>query len=493
MKTPFLFVALVAICLSPLQAEVRMNALFGDHMVLQRDMEVPIWGMAGPGEGITVSFAGQSVATKADAEGKWMVRLKPLAASSQPRELRVRGSNELVFSDVLVGEVWLCSGQSNMGLSVARSDHTPEDLTVDDSPPIRLMKVTKNPSRTPAFDLLKSKWTLATPEFVNSFSAVAYFFARQIGEKQNVPIGLIAPFYGATPAEAWVSLEGLGKSPSLSPYVAEFEAATSRKPAPSAVESDNDSPSADAGPGKKGGAKKDSQIATYLYNGMIHPVQPFGIRGVIWYQGENNAKEREDAERYAVLFPALIADWREKWGQGNFPFLFVQLAGWRPGENWPWLRDAQLKSLSVPATAMAVTLDIGEAKDIHPKNKKDVARRLALAARHVAYGEDIVHSGPIFESMTLSGNSARLKFAHAGGGLCAGKDASALPLTGFEIAGADNNFVKADAAIDGNAVVVSNDSVPVPKAVRYGWSGFPDANLYNKEGLPASPFSAVER
>ncbi len=480
-------------------ADVQVPELFSDHMVLQRDQENPVWGTADPDETVTATLGDQEVRTKADSGGKWSLKLKPLPASLQPLELKISGKNKLVIRDVLIGEVWLCSGQSNMGLGLKRAHYNSEDLTQSSNYPLRFFKVPKTASHQPSTNC-KSEWILPEPRLMEGTSAVAYFYGKELYETLKIPIGLLISYTGNTPIEAWISLEALQGNPNFQPFVAEYEEAKKRPITITTSNNDLDPPPADARAGTKGGSKKDNQVSTVLYNAMIHPLQPYGIRGAIWYQGENNGRSPEMAEQYAPLLSTLISSWRQQWGQGDFPFLYVQLAGFKGGTNWPWLRNSQLKTLNIPATGMAVAIDIGEEKNIHPKNKKEVAHRLTLAARHLAYREDLVYSGPLYESMTIVGDKITVKFKHPGSGLCVGKSSkeNAPPATstdgliGFEIAGSDGVFVKAEASIIGETIVAQSNKVPNPKSVRYGWDGFPIVNLYNKEGLPASPFTTEE-
>jgi len=337
---------------------------------------------------------------------------------------------------------------------------------------------------------VNGKWAVCTPESVAHFSAVAHFFGLELRHDLKRPIGLISSDVGGTPAQAWTSLSALQKDPPFTNYVDAYQKIAANLP-----KAGEGSPSASAPP-----AKVPSGTPTVLYNGMIAPLMPYAIKGVIWYQGESNSNKGLE---YRTLFPRLISDWREKWNQGDFPFLFVQLANYRgpqtkPSEgDWAYLREAQLMTLALPNTGMAVAIDIGDATTIHPKDKLDVGLRLALAARHVAYGQDLVYSGPIYDSMKIEGNKIRLIFKDTGSGLKMGTPPwtpTGVPvpapteLKGFAIAGADKNFVWAKAEIDGNDVVVSSDQVASPVAVRYGWANNPPCNLYNKEGLPASPF-----
>ncbi len=466
------------------RAELKLHALFSDGMVLQSDFASPVWGTVEPGEEITVSIAGQKKSAKAGADGKWSVKLDPLK-SGGPHELTVAGRNSITVRDVLVGEVWICSGQSNMEWTVNGSLNPADEKAAATYPKIRHFLVPKKQAETPQADVVGA-WKLCSPETVGGFTAVGYFFGRELHQKLGVPIGLIHTSWGGTAAEVWTSKRVLEGTELLKPLVesyakrmenyekqtAGFKEATEKakaegKPAPKA-------------PGKP-------MMPSCLYNGMIANVLPYGIKGAIWYQGESNAGR---AKEYQTLFPAMIKNWREDWGQGDFPFGFVQLANFKARKNqpadsdWAELREAQTMTLSLPKTGMAVIIDIGDAADIHPKNKQDVGRRLALWAQSQVYGKELVYSGPLFDSVKVEDGKLRVAFKHAGSGL----QAKGEKLTGFAVAGEDREFVWADAKIDGNSVVVSSEKVSKPVAVRYAWADNPECNLYNKEGIPASPF-----
>ena len=490
-------VLLSAVCALSLQAAVTLPKVISDHMVLQQGVPVRIWGKANPGEAVTVKFQGQSLATKANASGKWEAYLAPLKAGSEG-VLRIEADNAIAVRDVLVGEVWVASGQSNMVWPVERSNNPEKEAAAAKYPKIRLFKVTLKTSDEPLDDV-DGEWTECSPESVPGFSAVGYFFARHIHEQLRVPVGVIQSAWGGTPAEAWTSTEALKADPALWFYLSNWDEVLAGYPAEKvrheqAIEewekeaakakvAGSESPRrprAPRGPGHQ------HQPAT-LYNAMIAPLTPFAIRGAIWYQGESNAN-RNQGLLYERLFKTMILDWREKWAQGDFPFLFVQLANFgrvSPEGAWPELRESQTKTLDLRNTGMAVTVDIGNPTDIHPKNKQDVGRRLALAARAVAYGQELVYSGPIYRQVTREGGELRVWFDHTGRGLRA---AGGGALQGFVIAGTDRVFVPAEAKIDGKAVVVSSSKVSDPVAVRYAWAADPQNNLQNTDGLPASPF-----
>ncbi len=478
MRHALAFLALILVAAAP-RAELKLHALFTDHMVLQRDLPAPVWGTAEPGDEVIVSIAGQKKSAKAGADGKWMAKLDPIKAGG-PHELSVSGKATLTVKDVLVGEVWVCSGQSNMEQSVRGAANFEKEIAAADFPRIRLFTVPKKPALAPQAEVVGA-WSICTPASVPNFSAVAYYFGRDLQKAIDVPVGLIHTSWGGTAAELWTRLEVLAGNAELKGLAdAHVKRVEAQKAAEEKAKAEGKPAPKTPGPG-----------STMLYNGMIAPLLPYGIKGAIWYQGESNASR---AAQYRTLFPAMIKNWRDDWGQGEFPFLFVQLANFRANKNekldhpvessWAELREAQTMSLATPKTGMAVIIDIGDATDIHPKNKQDVGGRLALAAQHVAYGRDLVYSGPIYESMKVEDGKARLSFKHAGGGLVSKGD----KLAGFAVAGEDKKFVWADAKIDGNTVIVSSAEVVKPAAVRYAWADYPECNLYNKENLPASPF-----
>jgi sialate O-acetylesterase len=523
-----------------------MPAIFGDHMVLQQEKKIPVWGWADAGEAVTVTLGDHTAKATADANGKWRADLDPVKTTSAPMSLTVAGKNSLTFDDVLVGDVWICSGQSNMEFdlggdmlghhSFGGAANAATAVPAANDPQLRLFLVKKKIALQPEQDVV-GKWEVCTPESASLFSAVGYFFGQELRRSLHRPIGLIGTYWGGQPAQAFTSLSGLQKEPSFTNYVNYIEGYVANYPKAMAdyqvtlakYQSDLKAWNEANGPAMKewadevakakasgqapppkpaiaatqprapGSPEGGPSTPTVLYNGMIAPLIPYAIKGAIWYQGEANAGA---ALEYRTLFPRMISDWREKWGQGDFPFLFVQLAAFmkpqvEPSEGgWAYLREAQLMTLALPNTGMASAIDIGNADDIHPKDKLDVGLRLALAAKHVAYGQDVVSSGPLFDSMKIEGNKIRLTFKDVGSGLTvgtppwppAGAVSAPTALTGFVIAGADQKFVWGTATIDGNDIVVSSNDVDAPVAVRYGWANNPPCNLYNKEGLPASPF-----
>lgn len=634
----FLTSVLVLFIFSGANAEVKLPRIFSSNMVLQKGIEIPVWGWADKGEQITVTFNNKSVRAKTDNNGKWIVKL-PVQEYGGPHTLTVKGKNTIVFDNVLVGEVWVCSGQSNMEFQVGQAINAENEIAAANFPKIRLFTVPKAVAQFPQTDISSGEWVECTPETVGNFSAVGYFFGRDVFRELNVPIGLIHTSWGGTVAETWSSSETISKDPDLKNRLTELQQMDLNKykeeklaqikkllggeipekdmgmengePVWSAVDFNDGywktikAPSyweqqgymdidgigwyrkeiqlteqqsnANAtlhlgkiddsditfmngieigktetyakervytidkkylNPGKNmivvrvndtggnggiWGDPKDQFLAvgsekvdisgdwkfkiskatvgavnigpnsypTLLFNGMINPILLYGIKGAIWYQGESNAGR---AKQYKRIFPEMITDWRTHWNQGDFPFLFVSLANFNPpvenpGESdWAELRESQTKTLSLPNTGMALSIDIGEANDIHPKNKQDVGKRLALNAMKVAYKKDIVYSGPMYKSVEFKDGKSYITFTETGSGLMA-KDKYGY-LKGFTIAGADKKFHWAKAEIvDNKTVVVYSENIKDPKSVRYGWANNPDdVNLYNVEGLPANPF-----
>ena len=426
-----------------LHAAVKLPALISDHMVLQQGMPVRIWGAADPGESVKVDFQGQSVTVTAAANGKWTVWLKPLV-SAGPLEMTINNST---IKDVLVGEVWLGSGQSNMEFRLQTAVNHDEEIARADYPMIHLFQVKHLVADQPVEDVVGT-WQVCSPASVKSFSAVEYFFGRHLQQNLHVPMGLIESDWGGTPAQSWTSREALQSDPALK-YVgdywdkvlADYPAAKERydattlaawnksvEEAKAAGKTPPNRPGAPQGPGHP-------NTPAGLFNGMIAPLVPYGIRGAIWYQGESNASERE-AYKYRRLFGAMIQDWRNRWGQGDFPFLFVQLANYKSNAYWPVLRESQTETLRLANTAMAVIIDIGESRDIHPKNKQDVGLRLALAARALTYKQPLEYSGPMFHMATPENGAMRVYLTHSDGMQARGGGS----ITGFEIAGSDGKL-----------------------------------------------------
>ena len=487
-----LLVLLVFISAAQAHAAITMPQVFSDHMVLQREKDVPVWGAAAPGENVTVEFAGKKADATADDKGVWSAKLPPLKPGNAT-SLKITGdktAEPIVFNDVLVGDVWICSGQSNMQWELRRARDGQAEADKAKFPNLRLFQVPRRSSTqaskelerakaaTQPDQLMQAQWAVCTPETAPDFSAVGFFFARELLEKQpDVPIGLIQNAWGGMPVESFMSEEAINADPDFKVLLEKRAKAATQEVR-----------------GPNGGVRPPNgpQWATNIYNRMVYPLLPYAIKGAIWYQGESNAPR---AEQYRKLFPAMIRDWRKQFAQGDFPFLFVQLANYGNGKphleqpddsQWAELREAQTMTLAaVPNAGMAVIVDIGENKDIHPKNKQDVGKRLALAAQKIAYGKtDAEFSGPIYREMQTDGDKIRVKFDHAKG--LKTKDGSAPK--GFSIAGEDKKFVWADAKIDGEGVIVSCDAVKKPVAVRYGWADDPTVSLYNAADLPASPF-----
>jgi len=481
-------------------ADVKPHALFTPGMVLQRDIEVPVWGFADKGEEITVKILDQQAKTIAQ-DGRWCVRLKPLKAGG-PVSMTISGRNTITLDDVLIGDVWVCSGQSNMQWSVRNSVNAEKEIADANQPTIRLFQVPMVPADVSPQDL-GAAWVRCTPETIPDFTAVGYFFGRSLNKELAVPIGLINSSWGGSPAQAWTSRSMLVTKPETKGIMEEYDKIIPNYPQLKAdyekrlaewkiqaEQAKKEGKNPGWGPGLPMGPEHHFRPGG-LYNGMIVAIQPYAIKGAIWYQGESNAGAYD---QYRVLFPLMITNWRQDWKQGDFAFLFVQLAPFScgaPGDrSWAGLRESQDDTLSLKNTGMAVITDVGDERDIHPRKKQEVGQRLALAALKVAHGKDVLYSGPMYESMKIEGDKAILSFKHVGGGLVIGN--ASVPtdgkLVGFIIAGDDGVFYNAEAKIENNKVVVSSPKVQKPAAVRYGWANWCVCNLANKEGLPASPF-----
>ena len=495
-------VALASILHLPLHANVMVPSIFSSGMVLQRNAPIPVWGKAAPGEKITVSFNGQEIQSAAGEDSLWRVTLSATHEGG-PYTMTIAGNDTVVLTNVLVGEVWICSGQSNMEFTMAKSIDADKDIPEANHPNIRLFLIKKKVADTAQFTC-EARWEDCTPTSAKNFSAVAYYFGRRLHEVLNVPIGLVQPTWGGTSAECWTSREVLESSSELVPILdkwredlvrypeakkeydaklpqvmADWEAAATK--ARASGQAGPPRPQEPRGPGTR-------NTPGGQFNAMIAPIIPFAMKGVIWYQGEANAAR---AFQYRTLFPVMITDWRHRWGQGDFPFYFVQLPNLKRGpepskSGWAELREAQLMTLSLPNAGMAVTIDVGDSTNLHPTNKKPVGLRLARIAEALLYGKsDEEYSGPIYKSMKIEGVNVRLQFDHVGGGLVAGENAS---LSGFTISGADKKFYSAEATIKGDEIIVSSSNVLSPVSIRYAWADNPHCNLYNKAGLPASPF-----
>jgi len=490
--------------------KLTLASVFTDHAVLQRDMPVAVWGRGPVGAKLAVEFAGQSVAGEVGKDGRWQVKLAPLAASAESRALVVKdeaGKEAAALKDLLVGEVWVCSGQSNMGWPLASCVDGPKTAAAAGDPQLRLFNAHARVANEPS-ESIGGGWVVDAQDHALRFSGVAYFFGLELRKKLGVPVGLIKSAVGGTVAEAWTPVEDLQSNPTLKPLLDQQARAIENYPKAlddynameaellakyqteltkyaALSEADKNKTRAPRRPAPPTHPNYNPNRPFGLYNGSIAPLVPYAIRGAIWYQGESNSGR---GRQYQTLFPAMIAGWRRVWGQGDFPFYFVQIT---PHNGMsPEVREAQrLTTETTQNTAMAVTIDVGDAADIHPKAKQPVGERLALAARALTYGEKLEYSGPTYDTITVNGNQATLTFKHLGGGLVA-KDGA---LRGFTIAGADGKFAPANAriqedAVKGDTIVVSSESVAVPVQVRYGWTNVPEPSLWNKAELPASPF-----
>lgn len=479
------------------RADVTLPAVIGSHMVLQREMPITLWGWASPGEEINIVLGETRAKTAGDSSGNWLVKLPGLPASAEPLKLTISGKNTIELEDVLVGEVWMGSGQSNMQWSVAASDKPQEEIAAAVYPKIRLFSVPLVPAGAPAKNV-NARWEVCSPQTVPNFSAMSYFFGRELHKSLNVPVGMIATSWGGTRIEPWMPPKAFEGLPELAPErnqiasmrhgyqnalkghlatVKNWLAAAEQASASAAPIAEP--PAFPANPFNSNGAP------TGLYNGMVHPLAPFSIRGAIWYQGESNLGQ---GMHYYDLMKGLIQGWRDIWGEGEFPFLYVQLAPYAYGAAptlLPEIWEAQTAALNYPNTGMAVVTDIGNIRDIHPRNKQEAARRLALWALAKTYGQnDLKYSGPLYDSMAVEGSQIRLKFKHASGL----KTRDGKPLSWFAIAGEDKKFTPAEATIDGETVLVKSPQVAAPAAVRFGWHQLAEPNLANEAGLPASPF-----
>jgi len=458
------------------QADVKLASIFGDSMVLQRELPVPVWGWAAAGEEVTVTLGDQSKKVTADADGRWQVKLDPLKANAEGQMLKVSGKNTIELKDVLIGEVWICSGQSNMEWPLQSTINANEEVAAASHPQIRLFNVPGHLTSPVAKDTCPGNWQICEPNTAGGFSAVGYFFGRRLQDELKVPIGLVGSNWGGTRIEPWTSPAGFQSVPELKAIADQVAA-------------------------YKEDTKVEGGSPSAIYNAMVHPLAPFAMRGAIWYQGESNGGE---GESYYHKTQALVNGWRELFNP-DLAFYWVQLANFQNpndnpegGDGWAKLREAQRKSLNIKHTGMAVIIDIGEAGDIHPRNKQDVGSRLAQWALNQTYGmKNVVPSGPLYKSHKAEGGSIRVSFDHVGGGLVVGKKDGLTPLLvvkdgkleRFAIAGADKKWHWAEATIDGGGVVVKSSEVAEPVAVRYAYSMNPTgANLYNVEGIPASPF-----
>ena len=498
--------ALLFAAATPLHAEVTLPAIFSDHMVLQSDVAVPVWGWAEPGEQVTVSIAGQSQTATADASGAWRLQLAPLKAG-EALTLTVKGKNSLTIQDVVAGEVWLCSGQSNMAMTVNRAKNYAAEQKAATLPLIRQFREQSEAAATPQAKG-KGRWELCSPDAVGSFSAAAYFFGRDLHQALGTPVGLINSSVGGTPIEAWTSWDAQKNVEELKPmFDAWDKIAATWDPVKAQAAYEKQLAAFKAAAAK---AKADNKVARSrpprrpvdpriagqhpgnLFNGKISPWIPYAIRGAIWYQGEANAHNMDSGKLYTLQLTALIKDWRARWGEGDFPFAWVQLPNFKApqkeaveDDGWPSVREGMLKTLALPNTGMAIAMGAGEAGNIHPQDKQAVGQRLAYWALADVYKKPgVASSGPLPAGHELKGSTIVVSFSHTDGGLVA-KDGE---LKGFAIAGADKKWVRATAQISGATVIVSNPEVKAPQSVRYAWANNPDCNLQNGAGIPASPF-----
>ncbi|WP_428232290.1 sialate O-acetylesterase [Flavobacterium sp.] len=489
----FLFVVIAD---AALFAQVKLPALVADNMVLQQNAKVNLWGWASPNEKITIrlGWTNLPVAITADAKGNWKTAVDTPLAGEKPYDITINASNTIVLKNVLIGEVWLCSGQSNMFFPVGREDKTwktgvknyEEEVKNASYPNIRLFTVGLNASPIPLEEVTGS-WKMCTPESIQTFSAVAYFFGRELYQKLQVPIGLISTSWGGTKAEAWTAQNVLEEDVAFLPILQED--AKNEKLYQEKLETyylnltnERIASAENALKGQLKKPKKELNKTSYvLYNAMLHPLVNYTIKGAIWYQGESNSGK---AYLYRTLFPAMVRSWRAEWNEGNFPFYYVQITPHK-GQNAE-IREAQLISLkTIPNSGMVVTTDIGDAQNIHPIDKQTVGYRLALIARAKTYGENkLVYSGPIFNHMKIKKQKVQLFFDYTESGLKKNGEV----LKEFEIAGNDQVFYPADAKIEGKTIVVSASKVKEPVAVRFAWKAVPEPNLFNNDNLPASPF-----
>ena len=514
-----------------LSAELKPASLFQDHMVLQRGKPVPVWGTADAGKPITVKIGIQQATGKADDKGNWRVDLPAVEANATGQSMTVTdGDKTITLADVLVGDVWVCSGQSNMAFPMSTASTAKDELPKATNPNLRLFSVKTSPTFTPQ-STCTGQWAASSPDSAKGFSAVGYYFGKEIAATENVPVGLIGSNVGGTPAQAWTSLEGLQSDPDLKTAYADVITKITADPA--GTKAAHDAWLANGGQAFKDASAKwraddwtakskglphtdprptpptapeppydgSTALPTVLYNGMIAPLQPFAIKGVIWYQGESNA----GGNTYSKLFPTMILDWRKHWDQGDFPFLWVQLPNYTERitdpngpTGWASTREIQADGLKLPATGMAVTIEAGDGGNLHPPYKDIVGHRLALVAEHVAYGKDLIYSGPTFDSLKVDGAKAIVTFKNVGTGLKIEVPTVQPPkfvppptdkVAGFCIAGSDKQYYWADAAITGtDAVTLTSSSVPAPVYVRYAYGADPEVNLYNSADLPACPF-----
>ena len=507
-RIELVFAWCLVLLVSTASADVRLPAIVGDNMILQQRMGAPIWGWADPGETVTVAGSwGKQASATAGGNGKWKVFLDTPSYGG-PYTLTIKGENEITINNVVIGEVWLCAGQSNMGWRLSATFEGVEDGASANYPDIRIFRSERAHHHVPQEDVI-AKWTPCTPETAATCSAVSFYFARKLHQELGIPVGVVLQPYAGTPIEGWMPKEIQMGDPRTRTIVeetdaesADYDLETAKKQLERALES-----------WKKGGRRREPRLRTpgnwghqypgNIFNGMIYPVRPYGIRGAIWYQGERNAKDVAQAANYVNQLPLLIDYYRSSWHEmsegnvaGDFPFYFVQLPAWMAAQTEPVEDDApwavsremmRLVARSVPNTGVAVAVDTGDDILLHPKDKKPIGLRLAYLALKKTYGKDFVEYGPFYKSYHIEGDKIVLKFDSIGSGLMKGKEGA---LDSFAIAGKDRNFVWANAAIKNDSVVVSAKGIQAPVAVRYAWAMNPSRRnlLYNKEGIPASPF-----
>ena len=493
------------------RAEVVPASLFSDGAVLQCEKPIAVWGTAKPGEVVQVTFMGEAQRALAGPDGRWITILPERPANSTGTDLTIAGKdNTVVIHDVLIGEVWLCSGQSNMEFKVNGALDAKQEIAAANFPLIRHVRINHQIAPQPADRVTTSGWKPATPESVGEFTAVGYFFARDIHQRLGVPVGLIHSSWGGTPVESWMSPMAVASDPAFHVISERWKEKVAAYPAAKA-EYDVKFPTWTAAqpearargekaylewlkqnprPRLPGGGPNDSWEPMGLYNGMINPLVPYALRGVLWYQGESNVGQ---AAEYRALFSSMITAWRAHFGQGDIPFFWVNLANYRaPYDSsdltWAFLREAQTQTLALPNTGQALAIDIGEADDIHPRNKQEVGRRLALVAKRRVYGLMADDTGPTFASAVREGAAIRVRFSQASGGLVAHNK----PPQSLEIAGVDRVFKPALGKVERDTLVVWSPQVKEPVAVRYAWRNNPEANLYGGGGLPVVPFRSDE-
>jgi sialate O-acetylesterase len=489
---------LAIVSASTASGQITLPHIFSSHMVVQRQAPVHVWGTAAPGESVTVSFRGESISTKAGELGRWSLYLSP-GMGGGPFQMTIRGTapaggagggQTITLDDVMVGDIWVASGQSNMEFTMHQAATAKEDLPHTSNIRIRLLMVRKKASAYPVDDADTDGWAVSTPDSARDFSAVAWYFARDIAQHERVAIGVIDATWGGTVAESWTRMAALGQDAALAPLFTSWGKMTEREE-DELIREKLEQQQRDAA---KAQGKPEPQFPWHpvllswgpgmLWNGMIAPLTPMPISGVIWYQGESNS-QLERAPLYGRIFRTLIEDWRHEWGISDLPFLYVQISSYKSdaSEDWAALREQQVTALELRNTGMAVTIDIGNPDDVHPTDKLDVGLRLARAARALVYGEGIEYAGPMYRQATTEQGALRIWFDHADG-----LNAKGGAPTGFEAAGKDGKYYPATAKIEGETVVVTSSSVAEPAAVRYGWANSPQCNLFNSTGLPASPF-----